>query len=96
MGELTSTAVQRAVERFVERDDALAQKVVDDDDPIDELYLRIDRSILELLALQSPVAADLRLVSAILHCVSLGADRRSGRQRRKAVPGHGDGAGGAR
>ena len=72
MGELTSTAVQRAVQALVERDDAMAQKVVDDDDPIDDLYLKIDQSILELLALQSPVAADLRLVSAILHsCLHL-------------------------
>jgi len=72
MGELTSTAVQRSVQALVERDDELAQRVIDDDDPIDELYLKIDHSILELLALQSPVAADLRLVSAILHsCLHL-------------------------
>ena len=72
MGELTSTAVQRSVHALVERDDQLAQQVIDDDDPIDELYLKIDHSILELLALQSPVAADLRLVSAILHsCLHL-------------------------
>ncbi len=42
MGELTSTAVQRSVQALVERDDAMAQKVIDDDDPIDELYLKID------------------------------------------------------
>ena len=72
MGELTSTAVQRAVQALVERDEVLAQAVIDGDDPIDDLYLNIDHSILELLALQSPVAADLRLVSAILHsCLHL-------------------------
>ena len=50
----------------------MAQAVIDADDPIDELYLNIDHSVLELLALQSPVAADLRLVSAILHsCLHL-------------------------
>jgi phosphate transport system protein len=63
MGELTSTAVQQAVLALVERDEALAQSVIDGDDPIDELYLNIDHSVLELLALQSPVAADLRLVT---------------------------------
>ena len=72
MGELTSTAVQRAVQALVERDEVMAQAVIDGDDPIDELYLNIDHSVLELLALQSPVAADLRLVSAILHsCLHL-------------------------
>ena len=46
--------------------------MIDGDDPIDELYLNIDHGVLELLALQSPVAADLRLVSAILHsCLHL-------------------------
>jgi phosphate transport system protein len=72
LGELAGTAVQRSVESVVQRDEEKALKVIADDDPIDELYLRIDGGILELLALQSPVAADLRLVSAILHsCLHL-------------------------
>jgi phosphate transport system protein len=72
LGELAGTAVQRSVEAVVQRDEEKAVKVIADDDPIDELYLRIDSGILELLALQSPVAADLRLVSAILHsCLHL-------------------------
>jgi phosphate transport system protein len=72
LGELAGTAVQRSVESVVQRDEEKALKVIADDDPIDELYLRIDSGILELLALQSPVAADLRLVSAILHsCLHL-------------------------
>lgn len=68
LGDLAATAVQRAVQALVDNDDAMARAVVDDDDRIDDLYLRIDHGILSLLALQSPVAADLRLVSAILHC----------------------------
>jgi len=68
LGDLAGTAVHRAVQALVDHDDAAARSVIDDDDRIDELYLRIDHGILSLLALQSPVAADLRLVSAILHC----------------------------
>ena len=41
--------------------------VIDGDDEIDEMYLQIDSDLLSMLALQSPVAGDLRLVSAILH-----------------------------
>jgi phosphate transport system protein len=67
MGELSSTAVQRSVEALIQHDDEAAEKVIMDDDPIDDLYLRIDHDILEMLALQSPVASQLRLVSAILH-----------------------------
>lgn len=72
MGELASTAVQRSVEALVRHDTAAAEAVIRDDDPIDELYLRIDGGVLEMLALQSPVATQLRLVSAILHsCLHL-------------------------
>jgi phosphate transport system protein len=72
LGELAGQAVQRAVESVVERDDVKARKVIEDDDRIDELYLGLDHGVLELLALQTPVAADLRLVSAILHsCLHL-------------------------
>jgi phosphate transport system protein len=72
LGELAGAAVQRSVEAVSERDDDRAMKVIADDDAIDELYLRIDNGTLSLLALQSPVAADLRLISAILHsCLHL-------------------------
>ena len=72
LGELAGTAVQHAVEAVVEHDDTKALQVIAGDDEIDELYLRIDNGTLSLLALQSPVAADLRLVSAILHsCLHL-------------------------
>jgi phosphate transport system protein len=72
MGELASSAVQRSVEALVRHDDAIAARVIEDDDAIDQLYLQIDHDILEMLALQSPVATQLRLVSAILHsCLHL-------------------------
>ena len=72
LGELAATAVQRGVRAFVERDDALAEQVVAADDEIDRLYLDLDHGTLSLVALQAPVAADLRLVSAILHsCLHL-------------------------
>ena len=67
MGELASASVQSAVDALVQHDDAKAQGVIDDDDRIDEQYLKIDSEILSVLALQSPVAADLRLISAIMH-----------------------------
>lgn len=67
MGELASNSVQAAVDSLVQHDDAKAQKVIDDDDRVDDQYLKIDSEILSVLALQSPVAADLRLISAIMH-----------------------------
>jgi len=72
LGDLAATAVGRAVEAVATRDAGLARRVIAEDDPIDDLYLRLDHGLLSLLALQAPVAADLRLISAILHsCLHL-------------------------
>jgi phosphate transport system protein len=72
LGELAANAIQRSVAALVDRDGALAEQVIAEDDQIDDLYLQIDSGTLSLLALQSPVAADLRLISAILHsCLHL-------------------------
>jgi phosphate transport system protein len=67
LGELAGNAVQRAVEAVMEHDDDAADAVIAGDDDIDAIYLELDRDMLALLALQQPVAADLRLVSVIMH-----------------------------
>ena len=67
LGELAGNAVQSSVEALLEHDDAGAVRVVAGDDEIDEIYLELDNRLLSLLALQAPVAADLRLVSVIMH-----------------------------
>ena len=68
LGELAAGSVHEAVAALIENDPARSEKVIDDDDTIDELYLEIDQGVLALLALQAPVASDLRLVSALMHC----------------------------
>ncbi len=68
LGELAGTAVRRSVDALHRHDDDLADAVVAGDDEIDELYQSLDQGMLALLALQAPVAADLRLVSVIMHC----------------------------
>ena len=67
LGLAAAEAVRRAVEALVHRDDALLQRVIDGDDDIDNGYLDVERRILDLLATQTPVASDLRLVSALMH-----------------------------
>jgi phosphate transport system protein len=67
LGELAGEQVKRAVDALLADDDVAAQRVINADDEIDTLYLRIDQEVLGMLALQSPVAGELRLVSAILH-----------------------------
>ena len=67
LGELAGNAVQRAVDSVIEHDDEAAEAVLAGDDEIDAIHLELDQGTLPLLALQAPVAADLRLVSVIMH-----------------------------
>jgi phosphate transport system protein len=67
LGELAAGSVQNAVEALMQHDEAGAQRVIDGDDEIDQIYLELDRRMLSLLALQAPVAADLRLISVVIH-----------------------------
>ena len=67
MGELAESAIARAMEALRSRDGALATAVIAGDDEIDEKYLDVEHRTLQALALQTPVAKDLRLLSAILH-----------------------------
>jgi phosphate transport system protein len=67
LGELAGVAVRRSVDAVLAHDDHLAEAVIAGDDEIDQLYLALDQGMLSLLALQAPVAADLRLVSVIMH-----------------------------
>ena len=67
MGELAERAVARSVEALVRGDVAEADDVISHDDDIDERYMDIEARALSLLALQTPVATDLRMISAIIH-----------------------------
>jgi phosphate transport system protein len=67
MGELVERAVGRSVSALVHHDDELSKEVVDGDDEVDNMYLSVEERTLHVLALQTPVATDLRLLSAILH-----------------------------
>jgi phosphate transport system protein len=65
--DLVVTALDRSLETVQERDVELASMVIADDDRIDGRYLEVQQGILSLLALQAPVAGDLRIVAALLH-----------------------------
>jgi phosphate transport system protein len=67
--EMVSTALDRALETVQHQDVELASMVIADDDRIDGRYLEVHQGILSLLALQAPVAGDLRLVAALLHVI---------------------------
>jgi phosphate transport system protein len=67
--ELVASALDRALEAIQNQDIELASMVIADDDRIDGRYLEVHQGVLSLLALQAPVAGDLRVVAAILHVI---------------------------
>ena len=66
-GELVLRALRGAIKALETRDEELADEVIAFDDDVDARYVRIEDTIQLLLARQTPVATDLRLVLAILH-----------------------------
>jgi phosphate transport system protein len=67
--DMVMVQLERVLEALEHRDIELAQFVIHDDDRIDGRYLEVHQAILSLLALQAPVAGDLRLVAALLHVI---------------------------
>ncbi|HCF05852.1 MAG: phosphate transport system protein [Desulfomicrobiaceae bacterium] len=71
MVNLAEAAVTRAIQAYVARDEFLAEAVVDGDAEVNALEVAIDEAGLKLLALEQPVASDLRFV---LGCMRISVD----------------------
>jgi phosphate transport system protein len=65
-GDLVLRALRSALNALARGDDELADEVIGFDDEVDQRYVLIERGVQSLLARQTPVAVDLRLVLAIL------------------------------
>jgi phosphate transport system protein len=66
-GTLVLRALRGALTALVHQDAELADEVIAFDDEVDDRYIAIEEGIQNLLARQTPVASDLRLVLAVLH-----------------------------
>jgi phosphate transport system protein len=66
MGALVEDRVRQAVVALIERRPELAEKVIAGDHEINDLQIEIDDRCLKLLALQQPIASDLRLITAAM------------------------------
>ncbi len=67
--DLVTMQIDRSLEALEHQDVELAEMIVADDDRLDGRFLEVHQGILSLLALQAPVAGDLRLVAALLHTI---------------------------
>ena len=61
MGSLVESQIRHALKALVDRDDALAAQVIENDRQVNTMDVAVDEACLELLALQQPAARDLRL-----------------------------------
>lgn len=63
---LVEQSIGEAVRSLVERDDALAERVIQEDARIDEMEVAIEETCLRLLALRQPIAVDLRFITSAM------------------------------
>jgi phosphate transport system protein len=70
MGGLVEDQVRRVTRALIERDDALAQEVMERDAQVNAYDVEIDEKCVELLALHQPTAKDLRFITTALKIVT--------------------------
>lgn len=66
LGNSATESMHKAVKAFRERDKELAHEIISDDLRINALTVEIEQEAYRLIALQQPVASDLRKIFAIL------------------------------
>lgn len=66
VGTLVEEAISKAITALINKDTALAQRVMASDEEIDRMEVEVEEECLKILALYQPVAADLRFVVAVL------------------------------
>lgn len=66
MGERVQELIVQATDSLARRDLVLAEQVIDHDDEVDALLMDVEQRSLRLLALQQPMAVDLRVIGTAL------------------------------
>ena len=67
MGQLVRSQLDRTLAALAASDVAIADEVIRRDQQLDAAYVEVEEGILRTLALEAPVAKDLRLVAGVLH-----------------------------
>jgi len=65
MGGAAEKAIMLSMRALIERDSELAERVVREDDAIDQMELEIDQMCVDVLVLKQPAAGDLRFVVSV-------------------------------
>lgn len=70
MGSIVEEMLYQAIESLVKQDVKLADEVIKKDDKVDELNIKIEEKCINLIALQQPMARDLRFIAAVLKIIT--------------------------
>lgn len=70
MGAMGEELINGAIKALIERDTALAERIIAADDLVDKKEVEIESKCLRLLALQQPMANDLRLISGVIKIIT--------------------------
>jgi phosphate transport system protein len=70
MGALVEDQIRRVMRALIERDDALAQNVIERDREVNGYDVEVDEKCVELLALHQPTAGDLRFLTTAMKIVT--------------------------
>jgi len=70
MGTTVKDMLEKSKKALLDRDSALAKQVIDMDDIVDKYNWSIEDNCLKLLALQQPMAHDLRVIAAAMKIIS--------------------------
>ncbi|MCG8515481.1 MAG: phosphate signaling complex protein PhoU [Halanaerobiales bacterium] len=70
MGSMVEDAIYKSIEALKNKDLTLAEQVIDDDDQIDDFETMLEEKCTKLIALQQPVAIDLRTIIVISKLVT--------------------------
>jgi len=69
MGTLVEELIYKAVKSMLTKDQAMAQEVIDTDDVVDQMALEMEHKCLSVIALQQPMARDLRSIGTVLRVI---------------------------
>ena len=70
LGGMVEKAIIKSLDALKNRDMALAEEVISEDDAIDWKCVEIEETCLDLIATQQPLAGDLRILITVLHVAS--------------------------
>ena len=70
MGEVVMERLRMGLDAIEQKDEELAQEVIEGDGEVNRMYLELEQDCIDLLALQQPVASDLRFIASTFKIIT--------------------------